>query len=401
MQNAEHILENLPCGCITFDSEGKIAYANPAICQILGSSPDKLLKLNLEDLLTISSRIFYQTHFFPLLKLQGHVSEIFINLKSETGIPIPVLVNVNLCERSAHHYYIGTFTTIIERHKYEQNLIQIQKEQQKVLPANDALPDLEAKLEANQQQLDSKLSLLVQHNEEYLQVGKVLTHDMQELIRKATFFFGALLDEGRIKQEQEDMKKIDIIKKSISRLKNLTSALFDFVDLNAKREARVFLSVSDLIGQAESEVKQSLQVEDFTVHIDKIPGFYGKASQIKRVFIELLKNAVQNRASNRPLIVEISAVEIQNNSYQIDKEKYKYVGHVQIEISDNGIGFESQYESHVLDLSNKLNKNSQGFGFGLTLCKQIVSQHHGIIRVSSKPSVGTKFTILIPLNPKI
>ena len=400
MQNAEHILENLPCGCIAFDSLGEIVYVNPTICKILGDSADKLLNRNLEDVLTISSRIFYQTHFFPLLKLQGHVNEIFLNLKSVTGDALPVLVNVNSSELYGNHYYIGTFTTILERHNYEQRLIQTQKEQEKLLQQNDALLDLKSKFEASQQELDGKLSLLVQRNGEYLQVGKVLTHDMQELIRKAFFFFEALLEEGRIKQEEADLKKIGIIRKSISRLRSLTNALFDFVDLNSDREAGTLLPVSDLIRQAEAEVRKSMQFEDFRLQISKIPDFYGKAVQIKRVFVELLKNAIQNRDYNRQLIIEISAVEIKNNSYQNDKDKYRYVSHIQLEIQDNGIGFDSRQESDILDLSHKLNKNSQGFGFGLTLCKQIISRHHGIIKVSSKLLVGTKFTIVMPLETK-
>jgi sigma-B regulation protein RsbU (phosphoserine phosphatase) len=398
LRSAEHILENLPCGCIVFGSDGIITYVNPAICESLDYMADDLISSELEMILTISSRIFAQTHFFPMLSLQGRVNEIFLNLKSRTGSAVPVMVNVNSTTENGLISYIGTFATVWERQKYEHELILAKKAQDQANLENDALSRIKEEFELKHQQLDSNLSLMRQRAEEYLQIGKVLTHDMQEPIRKIAFFFQSLLVEKRIQQDSSDLRKIDAINRSVSRLRNLTNALFDFVDLTSMKEVPVFLTLADLIREVEIDVKQSLDVKDFTVEVAHLPGFEGKVSQIRRLFVELLKNAVQNRDIQRPLVVQVNAVEIKSNSYQFNTEKYNYTAHIQIEVIDNGIGFESEFESHVFSLSNKLNKNSDGIGLGLTLCKQIVSQHHGSINTSSKPGEGTKFTILMPVH---
>ena len=391
-------MDNLPCGCMVFENDGKITYVNPEICEILGYVSETLLGLNLETVLTISSRIFYQTHFFPILKLQGQANEIFLNLKSSSGNTVPVMVNVKSMQENGLTSYIGTFATVRERQKYEQELILAKKAQEKANQENEAMVRLTEKLELKQRQLDRNLALLMQRSKEYLQIGKVLTHDMQEPIRKISLFFQALLEQERIKQESDDLKKIGIINRSVSRLGRLTNALFDFVSLTSMTESHVLLKMTELIREAEMQVKRSSKVEDFTVIIGTLPGFVGKPIQIRRLLVELLKNSVQNRDIARPLIVQVNAFKIKSNSYQVDNEKYNYTEHVQIELIDNGIGFDSQFESHVFELANKLNKNSDGIGLGLTLCKQIVLDHHGSISASSKPGIGTKITIVLPLH---
>ena len=399
MHQAEHILENLPCGCIVFDRNGKITYANPAICEMLDYTSAELSGLSLELILTISSRIFAQTHLFPILTLEGKANEIFLNLKPKAGNAVPVMVNVKSSQENGLTSYVGTFATIWERQKYETELILAKKELEKAHRESAEFQKLEKEFESKHQQLDSNLSLLMQRTEEYLQIGKVLTHDMQEPIRKIAFSFQSLLEAERIKQDGDDLRKIDVINRSVSRLRNLTSALFDFVDLNSVKEVAIFLPIADLVREAEMEVRDLLHVADFKVLTGDMHDFFGRPTQIRRVFVELIKNSVENRDIERPLVIQVNSIAIKSNSYQVHTEKYNYVDHVQIEFSDNGLGFESRFESYVFGLSNKISKNSNEVGIGLTLCKQIISQHQGSIKAISKLGQGSKFTIVIPVNP--
>lgn len=395
MNQTDFILEHLPCGCIVFQADGVISYVNPALCEILGYNRDELPGVSIESLLTISSRIIYQTHLFPMLKLQGYANEVFLTLKTITGSPAPVIVSIKASREHDQVYYIGTLTTVREREKseYEASLIS-----RKTGSESDALAKLGNEFELKQQQLDSKLSQLYELSEQYIQIGKVLTHDMQEPIRKITFYFNALLSENKEKGLSGDSRKVSIINKSVTRLRKLTNALFDFVSLNSTNEAIISLNGEDLLREAELEVKQSLGINDFTIHISQVTKFFGKYEQIKRVFVELIKNSVQNRNPERPLIIKIHSIQIQSNTYQIHPDKYNYVDHIQLEFADNGIGFDGQFNSHIFNLSNKLNSNSDGVGMGLTLCKQIITQHNGYIRGSSNRGEGAIFTIVLPVT---
>lgn len=85
--------DTAPCGLLSFSDDGTIVLANLALAAMVGEDRDSLLGRNLEKILTVGARIFYQTHFFPLLKLHGTAEEIYLTLRSKEGGEVPVLVN--------------------------------------------------------------------------------------------------------------------------------------------------------------------------------------------------------------------------------------------------------------------------------------------------------------------
>jgi PAS domain S-box-containing protein len=95
----DELLNNAPCGFLVFADDGSIIEANATLIDLLGYERGELLKLHIEKIFSVAGRIFYQTHFFPLLKLKGKVEEIYLDLRSKTGESVPVLVNAARHER--------------------------------------------------------------------------------------------------------------------------------------------------------------------------------------------------------------------------------------------------------------------------------------------------------------
>jgi serine phosphatase RsbU (regulator of sigma subunit) len=75
--------------------DGTIVFANATLRQMLGynSAPDELTGQPITTILPAASRVFYQTHFFPVLKLRGRAEEVYLSLRSKTGDDVPVLAN--------------------------------------------------------------------------------------------------------------------------------------------------------------------------------------------------------------------------------------------------------------------------------------------------------------------
>lgn len=347
----------------------------------------------------MASGIFYQTHFFPLLKLKGEVNEIFMTLKAKNGSRIPVMVNAKASGNDSQLIYIGLFSTVWERQKYEQALLDATKAQKKAIEENAVLIQLKKELEINQQRLDRNLAMVNDRNAEYLQIGKVLTHDMQEPIRKIYFYLETLKNNLSSHQIQENNSSIVILNKSVTRLQRLTNALLDFVSTASKEEPYAQLAAAPLLQQAAKEVQEELGIDDLLLEVSPIPEFWGKASQIRRVFFEIIKNAVIHNDPTLPLVMKVNAVIIAENAYRVTAGKYQFTDHVQIELRDDGVGFDSQYEQYVFGLLNKLRVNPDALGIGLTLCRQIVAAHQGQIKIQSTPLMGSKVTITIPIKP--
>jgi signal transduction histidine kinase len=73
-----------------------------------------------------------------------------------------------------------------------------------------------------------------------------------------------------------------------------------------------------------------------------------------------------------------------------------------ISYSDNGIGFNSEYNSRIFELFQRLNdkKDYEGTGIGLTIVKKIVQNHNGIITATGNLGIGSTFDIYIPIHQK-
>src|SRR5688572_19815023 len=87
-------LNNVPCGFLSFNDDGRILAVNKTLCAMLGYERDELLQeQHVQVLFSAGGRVFYQTHLFPLLKLQGEVEEIYVALRSKSGEEVPFLIN--------------------------------------------------------------------------------------------------------------------------------------------------------------------------------------------------------------------------------------------------------------------------------------------------------------------
>src|SRR6185436_3835398 len=89
----DSLLETAPCGFVAFADDGTIRAANATLRDMLGFDRDELQGRRIESILNIGSRIFYQTHFFPLVKLHGRAEEIFLLLRSKGGDDVATLCN--------------------------------------------------------------------------------------------------------------------------------------------------------------------------------------------------------------------------------------------------------------------------------------------------------------------
>src|SRR5688500_17250777 len=100
----EDIFDNAPAGYFSFFDDGTIYLVNQTSCSLLGYNKEELAGKNIETISTIATRIFYQTHFFPLIKMHGHAKEIFVSLQTKGSDHLPVLLNARREEDTPRPY---------------------------------------------------------------------------------------------------------------------------------------------------------------------------------------------------------------------------------------------------------------------------------------------------------
>ncbi len=108
--------------------------------------------------------------------------------------------------------------------------------------------------------------------------------------------------------------------------------------------------------------------------------------RLRQVFLNLLTNAIKYTPENGTVTIDLA---LHENTVVID-------------ITDTGIGIDSEHQDAIFDRFYRVNKTSNrndgGSGLGLSIVKWIVNAHAGSISVSSTPGQGSKFTVGLPLS---
>ncbi len=120
------LYENAPCGYLSTLPDGTIVKANQTFLAWTGFERDDLVgRRRLQELLPVGDRIFYETHWAPLLRMQGTVREIAVDLIGHDGGRLPVLTNAVLKRDDQGHPQL--IRTVVfdarERRSYEQELV--------------------------------------------------------------------------------------------------------------------------------------------------------------------------------------------------------------------------------------------------------------------------------------
>ncbi|MFM7408375.1 MAG: diguanylate cyclase domain-containing protein [Cuspidothrix sp.] len=131
----DELLNTAPCGFLSFTDDGTIIMINATLLALLGYESDELWGHKIEIILPMASRIFYQTHFFPLLKMHDKAEEIYFSLRSKQRRNIPILANAVRLENSGNFVNNCIFIPIYQRIQYEDEILKAKKEAQTAIQA--------------------------------------------------------------------------------------------------------------------------------------------------------------------------------------------------------------------------------------------------------------------------
>jgi phosphoserine phosphatase RsbU/P len=172
-------LNHAPCGFLTLSEDGFIIEINQTLLRILNYSQDSLIEQHVNSILTVPARLFLQFYFFPLIKLENRVEEMYISLETSKGEEIPVLINAvskRVKERTVLDCII---IPMRKRNEYENELLLAKKETEQALKAkHKAITELETTLKKLEIQKEELLELN-QQNQKY----KIETKKELELAR--------------------------------------------------------------------------------------------------------------------------------------------------------------------------------------------------------------------------
>lgn len=172
-------LNHAPCGFLTLSEDGFILESNQTLLKLLNYSQDSLIGQHVNFILTVPARLFSQLYFFPLVKLERRVEEMYISLKTSKGEELPVLINALLRREKERTVLECILLPMRKRNEYENELLLAKKDTEEALKAkHKAITELETTLKMLEIQKQELLELY-QQNQKY----KIETKKELELAR--------------------------------------------------------------------------------------------------------------------------------------------------------------------------------------------------------------------------
>lgn len=236
---------------------------------------------------------------------------------------------------------------------------------------------------------------LQKSNAELEQFAYVASHDLQEPLRKVLLFTDRLNEELANKNESVT-RYLDRIDSAARRMSNLIRDVLSYSRLTRMEESFSPTDLNAVIAQVKVDLELTLEEKRGVIIADRLPVINGNALQLSQLFSNLISNAL--KFSEREPEIQIKVSDATSEEVTFEGLSTPTGGFVKIQVIDNGIGFDPKHADKVFTLFQRLHQDPKypGTGIGLALCKKIVVNHHGSIRVSSKPGVGTTFTVFLP-----
>jgi phosphoserine phosphatase RsbU/P len=384
----EALYNSGPSGFFAFTDSGTLVMLNETAATSLKYRQSNLQGHHVEKIFTVPTKIFYQTHFFPLVKMQNHADEIFVTLLCADGEQLPVLLNAKRMEWEGKTVNCCAFIVVRHRKKFEDELVAARNAAEKALSENTDLLKMKAELQQYTAELEKQVQRVNRQNHELQQFNHVITHSLKEPLRKLLLF------SSMVEHHYSELG-VSKMTNSAHTLNHVISSLQQYVWLNEKNTNFSDVDLNQVVSAAANKLKEESGKDEINLKVGDLATVSGDADQLQLMIYHFLSNAIAFRKNER-VNVEISTVLVKQNRFRNVEGRYDYRDYVKLDVTDDGIGFENHFNELIFELFQKLHNNS-GQGLGLALCKRIVENHNGFIEADSKIGEYTRITVWLPL----
>jgi PAS domain S-box-containing protein len=364
-ETAEELYEGAPCGYLSTRPDGTILRVNQTFLAWTGHRREDLVgRKRFPELLSPGGRIYHETHYAPLLRMQGSVREIAVEVVCADGRRLPALINSVLL-RDAEGRPRVVRTTVFDatdRKEYERELLRARQKAERA-----------DKLKAD--------------------FISMISHEIRTPL-SAILGIGHLLAATELTEAQQ--KYVRILRSSSESLMGLVNDILDFSKIESGTltlEERRFDPRELVYGIVYGlQVKAHEKGVALDVSIDERipPALLGDSVKIGQVLTNLIGNAV--KFTQRGSV----AAELRLETEEAD------VAAVRFRVTDTGIGIAADRLPRIFDdytqASYDIGLKYGGTGLGLGISKKLVERHGSAIEVTSEPGKGSVFSFVLRLK---
>jgi PAS domain S-box-containing protein len=340
------VINSIPVGVITVDSDRRITSFNHWAEKLTGYTEQEALGRFCGDVLH-GGKCGTECPLNTILSLKNPILRLESTIENKLGETLPVRMNTAaLLDHEGH-----------------------------LLGGVEAFQDM------------SYLKALEREKEGFI---SMIAHDMKSSLTIIGGFALRLFQKGSRLNREKEKKYLSIIKDETDKLETLVEDFLEFsrlqtgrlkLNLGATSVDRLLMELREAYEPKAAELGLSLRLENG----DDLPIIEGDARQLRRVFTNLLDNAL--KFSDKPGSVTVSIRHGKKNN-------------VVVTVKDEGRGIPPEELPFIFDAFHrgKAGEKVKGFGLGLASAKAIVEAHGGRVLVESEMGKGSTFTVVLPLS---
>lgn len=384
------LTDSLPLMIFSFDPKGDLLYANRWLRDYTGKSLSDLNETKWKGIIHKDDLVnFWQQWEYHSLDGTPFRTEMRLG-NAETGRYLWHLAALNpLTDVTNTIWHWSGFLVDIDA----------QKRIEQTLQDNEELKMVRQQLEQYQWQLEQTIRDLHRSNDELMRFAYVASHDLQEPLRKVQTFGDVLMNQYTQVLDENGLDIIRRMQSAARRMQNLITDLLTYSRLTPKQNDFRAVDLNQLVKSVLDDLEMMPRFSEAHVQIDALPVIKGHPVQLGQLFQNLITNAIKfARPEHRPQ-VSIQSRAITQPELPIQTQPdVPATEWLAIDVIDNGIGFDEQYNERIFQLFQRLHGNNQyaGTGMGLAICKKVTELHGGTIWAKSKPGHGATFTAYFP-----
>jgi PAS domain S-box-containing protein len=393
----QSLLESAPDALVIVDQRGEIRLANAQTERLFGYTRPQLFDQKIEMLVPQALRADHPQQrdaFFtnPHVRPMGSGLELYG--QRANGSQFPIEISLSPVEGGEEPLVCAAIRDVTERRLAMDRIRQL----------NDELEDRVEQRTAELAVANEELSHRNQENEMFVYS---VSHDLrsplvnlqgfsQELDGACTRLRAMSARETTppaLREELQDIIDTDVaesihfIRTSVLRLSGIIDAL-----LRLSRAGRVVyqwqaVDTQVIVRRVLDAAHATITERQAEIIVDALPATSGDFTAIEQVFGNLITNALNYLAPDRPGRIEVGS--LPSTGQHADFNTYY--------VRDNGLGIAQELQAKIFQAFQRLHpKQVAGEGIGLTLVQRIVERHGGRIWVESEPGVGSTFYFTLP-----
>jgi PAS domain S-box-containing protein len=347
------LINSSSLGITTYDSTGKCILANDSIARILGTTSEKLLGENYNEIEAWKESGLLESA--REAAMSGQETRREYETTNHAGKRIWVDCR---------------FTPFISN-----------GEPHLLLSVDDISTSKQAEID-----LQRYASKLEQSNRDLQEFAYIASHDLQEPLRKVLAFGDRLINKYGGVLDETGLDYLKRMRDASQRMQTLINDLLTFSRVSTRAQPFAKVDLNEIIADVVSNLENQIDRTQGKVEFSKLPVIEADPTQMYQLLQNLINNGLKFHKENHPPVIKVSV----GSSADICK----------LTVKDNGIGFDMQYLDRIFKPFQRLHSRQEyeGSGMGLAICRRIVERHSGEITASSAPGKGSTFIITLPIQ---